>query len=166
MKHCHWLLPCCQWWQVSWNAPQVWTKSTQGSSLQRVNEVWGLKTDGQPECLRQPFKGGDIGPNTQMWFVSNPSFYSKPVDWNMHKISMSCPCVWSLSDFGYCMRWITLISAHGLKINHILPHPMTKGSNSEFFQNLIFIDLGYCLYDLHMYKMMEKLRSHDPQFPK
>ena len=132
--------------------PQVWTKSTQGFSLQRVNEVWGLKTDGQPECLRHPSKVETYTcrPEYTNVVCFKSVVYSKPVDWNMHKISMSCPCVRSLSDFGYCMRWITLISAHGLKINHILPRPMTKGSNSEFFQNWpFFIDLGYCLYDLH-----------------
>ena len=44
----------------------------------------------------------------------------KSMDWNKHKIRVSCPYAWSLLDLIYCMyhAYFALILVHGLKINH------------------------------------------------
>ena len=46
----------------------------------------------------------------------------KSMDWNRHEIRVSCPCAQSLLDLSllYAMdhAYFTLISAHGLTINH------------------------------------------------
>ena len=84
-----------------------------------------------------------------LWSEFAKVSYFKSVDLNLvhswteikRKISVSCPCAWSLLEPQFvCMRWITLILVHGLNLNHgfEINHLCEFGDIIQYFHHGIF----------------------------